>query len=286
MILGKKVGFQHVPMFSRLINNFMKRIDLIQVEHSTKIGEFCNYIEPNVTEDCIFYTGGEPIGFYLTKMPEKMCKLADLANAEFLCKNVPKSEMKRNKPDGINEETGRYKYKDVVRQESTILGSIPPKPHMQRNYASRSSVHGVKTAQTFIKAMLLLAKESEKLIKKILPKQYEQQTELFKDVPYEWKFGNLFTSSISNFNISAAFHKDNGNIVGAVNVIICKKFNSKGGDLHIPDYNATIGQKDNSILVYPAWRNIHGVTPIIQTSDLGYRNSLIFYPLKAFVNKK
>jgi hypothetical protein len=30
--------------------------------------------------------------------------------------------------------------------------------------------------------MLLLAKESEVLIKQILPKQYEQQIEVFKDV--------------------------------------------------------------------------------------------------------
>jgi hypothetical protein len=130
--------------------------------------------------------------------------------------------------------------------------------------------------------MLLLAKESEQLIKEILPSQYEKQVELFKDVPEKWRFANLFTSSISNYNISAAFHRDTGNIVGAVNVIICKKHNSKGGDLHIPDYNATIGQKDNSILVYPAWRNVHGVTPIVPTHEGGYRNSLIFYPLKAF----
>jgi hypothetical protein len=166
---------------------------------------------------------------------------------------------------------------------SAILGSVPPKAHMRRPYPTISSVHENKKSQTFIKAMLLLAKESEQLIKEILPKQYEQQTELFKDVPEKWRFANLFTSSISNFNISAPFHRDTGNIVGAVNVIICKKHNSKGGDLHVPDYNATIGQQDNSILVYPAWRNMHGVTPIIPTFEGGYRNSLIFYPLKAFV---
>lgn len=255
----------------------MKIIDLIEVKHERKIGEACEYIEPNVTEDCIFYADGEPIGFYLTKMPEKMCKLADLANAELRSKNVPKTMLDRKKPLG----NGEYL---VVSQYSTILGGCPPKPHMRRPYPSQSSVHSVKSAQTFIKAMLLLAKESEQLIKEILPKQYEQQIELFKQVPDKWKFGNLFTSSISNFNISAPFHRDAGNIVGAVNVIICKQKNAKGGDLHIPDYNATIGQVDNSILVYPAWRNVHGVTPIIPTHKGGYRNSLVFYPLKAFVN--
>ena len=264
----------------------MKRVDLVPVEHNRKIGEACEYIEPNVTEDCIFYADGEPIGFYLTKMPEKMCKLADLANAEFRSKNVKKTLLTRRTGDGVDEKTGNFKYRNEVEQLSAIIGSIPPKPHMSRPYPSISSVHLNKKSETFIKAMLLLEKESENLIKEILPKQYEQQIKLFKDVPEKWKFGNLFTSSISNFNISAPFHRDTKNIVGAVNVIICKKFNSKGGDLHIPDYNATIGQVDNSILVYPAWRNVHGVTPIIPTHEGGYRNSLVFYPLKAFKGLK
>jgi hypothetical protein len=179
----------------------MKRIDLIKIEHSRKIGEVCEYIEPNVTEDCIFYADGEPIGFYMSQMPEKMCKLADLANAEFRSDNVPKSNMSRatvsNKEQyelmkkGLTEKTR-------VNQFSAIIGSIAPKAQFKRPYPNYSSVHSVKPAQTFIKAMLLLAKESEALIKQILPKQYEQQIEVFKDVPEKWRFANLFTSSISN----------------------------------------------------------------------------------------
>ena len=267
-----------------------KKVDLIQVKHETKIGGNCKYIEPNITEDCIFYADGEPIGFYLTKMPEKMCKLADLANAEFKSKNVPKTKLDRSdvlKAQIDNPRMTRTQAREIgTSQMSTILGSVPPKPQFKRNYGTKSSVHSVKSAQTFIKAMLLLAKESEKLIQEIIPQQYEKQMELFNDVDAKWKFGALFTSSISNFNISAPFHRDTGNIIGAVNVIICKKLNSKGGDLHIPDYNATIGQVDNSILVYPAWRNVHGVTPIIPTHEGGYRNSLVFYPLKAFKGLK
>ena len=263
----------------------MERIDLEQVEHSVKIGDKCPAFEPNITEDCIFYVDGDPIGFYMTKMPEKMCKLADLANAEFKSKNVPKSLM-----DRISSVKGKFKNTatnigEGVEQMSAILGSIPPKPMVRRPYPTRSSVHSVKTAQTFIKAMLLLAKESEKLIAEIMPEQYQRQKELFEQVPDEWKFGNLFTSSISNYNISAPFHRDTGNIQGAVNVIITKRRNSKGGNLNVPDYGATIDQCDNSILVYPAWRNVHGVTPIEPTYEGGYRNSLIFYPIKAFLTK-
>lgn len=263
----------------------MKKIELIEIEHSVKIGDQCPAFEPNVTEDCIFYADGEPVGFFMRQMPEKACKLADLADKELRSKNVPKSSMDRKPTDGFDAEKGIYKYKNVVKQWSVVLGATPPKPHMKRPYPSISSVHQVKSAQTFIKAMLLLAKESEKLIAEILPKQYELQTKLFEDVPDEWKFGSLFTSSISNYNISAPFHRDAGNIVGAVNVIITKRRNSKGGNLHIPDYNATIDQCDNSILVYPAWRNVHGVTPIEPTHEGGYRNSLVFYPLKAFLTK-
>lgn len=255
----------------------MKKVELLQTDHDVKIGDACPDINPNILEDSMFFFEGEPIGFYLTKMPERMCKIADLADAELRSKNVPKTVMKRS--SGLHNSTNE------VLQYSTIIGSIPPKPQMRRPYASLSSVHSVKSAQTFIKAMLMLAKESELLIKEYLPNQYDQQARLFESVPEQWRFGNLFTSSISNYNISSPFHRDAGNIVGTVNVIICKKRNSKGGDLNIPDYGATIGQQDNSILVYPAWRNIHGVTPIIPTQKDGYRNSLVFYPLKAFVQK-
>lgn len=262
----------------------MKKIDLIQQKHEIKIGKQCPYIEANITEDSIFYLDGEPVGFYMAQMPERMCKLANLANAEFRSDNVPKTFLDRMETVKLSKEgMKRSEARKIgVSQMSSIIGSIPPKPVMRRPYPTISSIHSHKKSQTFIKAMLMLAKESEQLIKEIMPKQYEAQKKLFEDVDKKWRFGNLFTSSISNYNISAPFHRDTGNIKGAVNVIICKRNNSKGGDLHVPDYDITIGQQDNSMLVYPAWKNIHGVTPIIPTHEGGYRNSLIFYPLKAF----
>ena len=97
-----------------------------------------------------------------------------------------------------------------------------------------------------------------------------------------YRFGNLFTSSISNLNISAPFHQDRGNLKDTVNVIMTKRKGTKGGSLSVPDYDEVFEQSDNSILVYPAWRNVHGVTPIKQIHEDGYRNSLIFYPIKKF----
>ena len=63
----------------------MKRIDLKEIEHNTKIGDVCGQIEANINEDSIFYYDGEPIGFYIkdiSKYSEKASKLAALANQE------------------------------------------------------------------------------------------------------------------------------------------------------------------------------------------------------------
>jgi hypothetical protein len=258
----------------------MKKIHLKQINHEVKIGDVCGDINPNITEDSIFYFENEPIGFYISDLSKnfsKAAKLADIADKELRSKRVPKSVMKRSSgfADGNKD-------KEVL-QYSTIIGSCPPKPHMRRPYASISSVHSVETAQTFIKAMLLLCLESEGIIKQIIPNLYNEQKKIISDnVSKKWRFGNLFTSSISNYNIPAPFHRDAGNLVGCVNVIIAKRKNSTGGHTTIPDYGATVNSSDNSMLVYPAWRNVHGVTPIIPTFEEGYRNTLVFYPLKAF----
>ena len=264
----------------------MKTIKLHKQEHSVKIGKDCPYYEPNIKEDCLLEVDGEVVGFYIndvSKYSNKLSQLISISNKEFRSDNVPKQEMSRGPQGTKKDKLQRQKEgKNLVTQFSTILGSVAPKPHMRRPYPTISSVHRENKSKTFIKAMWGASVEAEKIIKQLTPEIYKTQLELFKDVDKKWRFGNMFTSSISNFNIAAAYHRDTGNIVGAVNVILTKRNNSNGGCLNVPDYNVTFEQADNSMLVYPAWKNIHGVTPIIKTAEDGYRNSLIFYPLKAF----
>lgn len=253
----------------------MKKLQLAQLEHSVKIGDMCGAIEPNVREDTLFMAGDEPVGFYIKNIEGKLKDYVEVANAELLSDNVPKSEMRRS--------SGLMNKEAEVKQFSTIIGSVPPKPHMKRAYPTISSVHQVKTAQTFIKAMLLACKEAEEVIKRIAPTIFENQIKVITEkVPPQFRFGRMFTSSISNFNISAPFHRDAGNLEGCVNVIIAKKSFARGGNTTVPDYGLTVDSSDNSMLVYPAWRNVHGVTPIEPLKEGGYRNSLVFYPLKAF----
>jgi hypothetical protein len=255
----------------------MIQIELTQVEHGVKIGHLCGEKEPNITEDTLFTVDAEPIGFYIKEVNSTLKNFVEIANNELLSDRVPKSVMRRS--------SGMRDAEAEVEQYSTIIGSCPPKPHMKRPYPAISSVHQVKTAQTFVKAMLLACRESEKVIREVAPNIYDKQKKIIEEkVPPKFRFGELFTSSISNFNIAAPFHRDAGNLEGCVNVIIAKKKNARGGNTTIPDYDATVDSRDNSMLVYPAWRNIHGVTPIVPLSENGYRNTLVFYPLKAFNN--
>jgi hypothetical protein len=255
----------------------MKTIEINKVTHSSRIGQTCTNLEPNLFEDAIFTENGIPIGFYIRQLPDKARQLLSIANKEFRTKKVPKSAM--------NRTSGEKGLTEKVQQYSTIIGSVQPRPHMGRPEPRVSSVHQSTSSRTFIKAMMLLAGETLKLIRKYTPELYEEHVRaVTESVPEKWRFAEYFSSSISNYNIAASYHRDAGNVNNSLNVICTKRWMSSGGNLSIPDYDIVVDQSDNSLLVYPAWRNIHGVTPIIPHKEDGYRNSFIFYSLKAFSN--
>lgn len=257
-------------------------------EHDRKIGGRCEYIEPNIKDSCFLYDGDELVGVYLSdvkKMYPKLAKVMAVANAEFLSDNVPKTLLERaDVMAKVKAGMSRAEAKKAgTVQYSTIIGSIPPKPLMKRAYPNRSSVHAVKSAQTFIKAMLIAAKEMSVVMGQLLPEHLKKQLEAVSGVDDKWMFGDLFTSSISNFNIAAPFHRDTANIKHTLNAIYTHRHNSDGGSLYVPDYDACFEMPTDSLLLYPAWRNVHAVTPIIPTHDGGYRNSLVFYALSGFL---
>jgi len=256
----------------------LNSLTLTPIKRTLSIGDEVGNIEPNISDDCILVDpDGSHVGLFIKKLPADLQNLVNIADTEILTKRVPKSEMRRS--SGLHNEEGE------VKQYSTILGSCPPKPHMRRPYATRSSVHAVKSAETFAKAMNAAGQKAFQLVEKYIPSVADFHKERIEErVPKKWRFAKYFTSTISNCNISAPVHQDHANVKGGVNIIITKRRNSKGGNLHVPDYGATFEQTDNSMLVYPAWRNMHGVTPIIPTYQKGYRNSHVWYVLDSFAN--
>ena len=254
-------------------------------EHKKKIGKRCDYIEPNVTEDTLFFENGCPIGFYKKNLTGRMKTLLNIIDIEFNSDNVKKSLLERSDVFDAVYRKGLSRKQAMASQTiqmSAILGAMLPKAHMKRPYPCISAVHRQESAKNYIKAMLMASYESEKYLERHIPDVYYVQKKRMDKVPKKFKFGNLFTSTISNYNIAAPFHKDNSNIKKAVNVIMTKRKHSKGGCLVVPDYDITIECADNSMLVYPAWKNVHGVTPILPSEKGGYRNSHILYALKGF----
>ena len=261
-------------------------------EHSRKIGSRCEHIEPNIKSSCFLYDGDELVGAYISDIKRANPKLAGLmnvANNEFLSDRVPKELLERSNVMSLQRKLNitRAEAKKIgTVQQSTIIGSIPKKPHMRRDYHNRSSVHAVSSAKTYIKAMLMASREISAVMADYMPEQYKKHYEGVSSIDEKYKFGELFTSSISNFNISAPFHMDKANVKHTLNAIYTHRHNANGGCLYVPDYDACFDMPTDSLLFYPAWRNVHAVTPITPTHDGGYRNSLVFYALAGFLEMK
>lgn len=264
--------------------NTLPTVTLKPIQHTTKIGDVVHERQPTIKESCILVDpDGSQVGLFLRELPKELQNLVNIADAEVRSDRVPKTMMDRKRPLPPGPD-GKRRYL-VVSQYSAILGSVPPKPHMRRPYPSRSSVHAKPSAATFVRAMLKAGNLSMGLVAHYTPNVYAKHLSVIeKRVPKEWRFASHFSSTISNCNIAAPIHQDNANAKGAVNLIITKRQNSTGGNLYVPDYNATFEQANNSLLVYPAWRNMHGVTPIIPTHPGGYRNSHVWYALDSFAN--
>lgn len=262
----------------------LPNITLTPVKHQHKIGNTCPDLRPNITQSCILVDpDGTQVGLFLRQLPEKLKKLVDIADHEVNSARVPKTMMDRKRPLPPGPD-GKRRYL-VVSQYSAILGSVPPKPHMRRAYGTRSSVHAHKSAATFVKAMHGAGIAAYELVAELAPGVIATHSQAVEQrVPEKWRFSKHFSSTISNCNIAAPIHQDNANVKGAINIIITKRRNSTGGNLFVPDYNATFDQIDGSMLVYPAWRNMHGVTPINPTHTGGYRNSHVWYALDSFAN--
>jgi len=253
-------------------------------QSTLKMGDVTPDLEPTVTESCILLDpDGTEVGLFLKELPKDLINLVTIADQELRSDRVPKDNMGRVTPLEAAANGGQ-RHKTVL-QYCTILGSCAPRPHLRMPYPRRSQVHSSKTAGTFIKAMLKAGKLCMGLVNHYIPSVHKHHLARVEErLPDKWRFANYFSSTISNCNIAAPIHQDNANIKGAINLIITKRQNSKGGNLHVPDYDATFDQTNNSLLVYPAWRNRHGVTPIIPTHQGGYRNSHVWYALDSFAN--
>jgi hypothetical protein len=231
-------------------------------------------IEPNITSDTIFKKEGVAIGLYIKKIPEKLSAVTEFANREALTDRVPKQEMSRG-PQGTKESHAK---KNIVTQYSIILGGVPASEIMRRPKPNVSSVHREKTAARYVQAIITASRCVDDMVSQYLPEAYKKHKEsVLRESSDKYRVASVFTSFIHNMNISVDYHIDKHNIPDSLNVIIIKKYGCQGGDLSIPEQGVCLSCTNDSMIVYPAWMNYHGVTPITNSLSNGYRNSLVFY---------
>lgn len=231
-----------------------------------------------VSGDAYLYENGALVGFTLESFEPRLTSLIAVADREFRSSRVPKLDMHRVTP--VLAEDGTKTWERTA-QYSAICGTLPPKPHLRRRFLTRSSLHRAASAKPFAKAMLASSKYLLSLLRQYAPSLHElHMDKMAASVPEEWRFGDGYTSTISNFNISAPIHQDNANVKGTCNAIVCKRNRATGGNLFLPEYGVQFDQPDGSLLFYPAWRNKHGVTEIEPLTPSGFRNSHIWYSIR------
>jgi hypothetical protein len=88
-----------------------------------------------------------------------------------------------------------------------------------------------------------------------------------------------FTSGIINKNNPLKYHLDTGNFKDVFSIMLGLKKDIKGGYLHIPELKVNLKISNGSLSMFDGQRFVHGVTPMIGTTEQSYRFTIVFYSL-------
>jgi hypothetical protein len=111
------------------------------------------------------------------------------------------------------------------------------------------------------------------------------QRELASVLP-DWRMGSakLWTSGVVNDTAQLPYHRDGFNfpVWSAMPVV---RRGTRGGHLHLPEYDIVIPCDDSSVTYFEGFRLVHGVTPITRLkAKEGYRISAVYYALRGMKN--
>ena len=116
--------------------------------------------------------------------------------------------------------------------------------------------------------------------------EHGQRTLAEANVLEEWRLGEakLWTSGVVNDTAQLPYHRDGFNfpVWSAMPVV---RRGTRGGHLHIPEYNVVLPCADSTVTFFGGYRWVHGVTPITRLEGkAGYRISAVYYALRGMKN--
>lgn len=217
----------------------------------------------------IYCLNGEPVIYY-GNVPFKTEML------RYAIRKIKYRPEKRSNPGGSVGQRRR----ETTAGSSRIFGFRPRIPY-QANYCA---VCATAVSDKFSHAMLCnYAEEVSKLYSEMAPTVAMAQAEaVAKNVRPEWMLpGGLFTAGIANDSNPLNYHFDKGNFEGGFSVMLVFRKWSTGGWLNIPELGGSWFLDDDTFFMFDGQRFLHGVTPISNQNQHGYRCSVVYYAQKA-----
>lgn len=99
----------------------------------------------------------------------------------------------------------------------------------------------------------------------------------------DWRIADTaWTSGIVNDTAGLYYHYDRNNIPGTWSAMIVVRAGTRGGHLHVADYDLTLPCRDGDVVFFPGMDLMHGVTPITTSLKGGYRFTAVYYSVKRF----
>ena len=128
--------------------------------------------------------------------------------------------------------------------------------------------------------LFAVAKSAEKLYNEYAAERYKNHADLAENVRSEYLMPEThFTSGIINKNNPLKYHLDTGNFKDVFSIMLGLKKDIKGGYLHIPELKVNLKISNGSLSMFDGQRFVHGVTPMVGTTEKSYRFTIVFYSL-------
>jgi len=170
------------------------------------------------------------------------------------------------------------------RSRSTTFGYSPRRPVLWRESCS---VTALNLDHPEVAALLeSYSDQFAPMLDAIDPDIAPADREVVAEVLDDWRMGTakLWTSGVVNDTAALPYHRDGFNFSTWSAMPVLRR-GTRGGHLHIPEYNIVLPCDDSTVTMFKGQQYVHGVTPISRVKKgEGYRISVVYYALRGMKN--
>lgn len=226
------------------------------------------------------------------------------AAAELIRSGAPKLEPNLSAPALVRDPDGEP-LMAVLRAPADTLASLRwamtvyPRDSVVRGHGSRSGartfgygarqvvmqrnccreVNGAQEHPTAHAAILAGADTLAGMLGEVLPDIAQRDHALAKaEVLPEWRIRNSqWTSGVVNWTAPLPYHYDRNNLEPIWSAMVVARRGIRGGHLHVPELDVVLECRDGDVVLFPGWRFVHAVTPMVKVTKDAYRFSAVYY---------